>query len=69
MEGICFGPVRLTSSPSRLGSERKSHMSENLGARALWTKVWQRVQTSATGVLLEGWLKAISLALWNVELQ
>lgn len=31
MEGICFGPVRLTSSPTRLGSEWKSHMSENLG--------------------------------------
>lgn len=31
MEGICFGPVRLTSSPSRLGSEWKNHMSENLG--------------------------------------
>lgn len=28
MEGICFGPVRLTSS---LGSEWKNHMSENLG--------------------------------------
>jgi len=31
MEGICFGPVRLTSSPSRLGREWKNQMSENLG--------------------------------------
>lgn len=31
MEGICFGPVRLTSSPGRLASEWKNHMSENLG--------------------------------------
>lgn len=31
MDSICFGAVRLTSSPSRLGSQRKDHMSKNLG--------------------------------------
>lgn len=31
MDSICFGAVRLTSSPSRLGRKQKDHMSKNLG--------------------------------------
>lgn len=66
---ICFGPVRLTSTHSRLGSERKNHMSENLGGPRTVDKSMAENLNISNWRDVGGLAKAISIALWNVAFQ
>lgn len=56
MASICFGAVRLTSSPCRLGSERKDHMSKNLGGPSAVDK------STAKNLNISEWSDAAGLA-------